>query len=229
MAEAKDRKWPPEGSRPDAGFIASTVLDDLREFEPTPYGKPTTVVSAEHGRWVRVSEKVLAGTTHFQPDERMALFGCLPSQTLLPHHALTSSDEALTRIAFPPSEVPFVVEIPRRVMQNTGDFVMRCLQQLLSSAVVETNPQIIGDAIRFLGKVPRDLPKPTLHISEDEAAFEWREGDLGAIASVEGDGVVGYAYREEGLFVPGAQEMALRDEEFPEDLKNYLKRIQTAD
>ncbi|MCJ2098920.1 hypothetical protein [Methylobacterium sp. E-046] len=80
---------------------------------------------------------------------------------------------------------------------------------------------IFRDALEFAGSVPPGVALPRVWFDECEVVFEWIEHARHAIVSCEGDGLVGYAYRVDGMFKPGAVVDA-RPRSFPADLSDYL-------
>jgi hypothetical protein len=80
---------------------------------------------------------------------------------------------------------------------------------------------IFCDALEFAGGLPPGVALPRVWFDDCEVVFEWIEHGRHAIVSCEGDGVLGYTYRVDGLFKPGAIAHA-RPHSFPADLTNYL-------
>lgn len=83
------------------------------------------------------------------------------------------------------------------------------------------------DAIRFLSKVPGEITMPAVELGTEEITFEWRHGGLAATASVEGDGLVGYALKIGECFVPGKGPEDLSVKTLPTDLLDYLTGFPT--
>lgn len=81
-----------------------------------------------------------------------------------------------------------------------------------------------NDAIRFSHFWPDDLLLPSIGVAEDgEIVFEWRKGDLHAIAEFEGIGSFGYAIYQDGKFVPGKETGSISSNALPTDLETYLR------
>jgi hypothetical protein len=80
----------------------------------------------------------------------------------------------------------------------------------------------VDDARKIAYGMPWDFPKPDVWTDGDsEVAFEWKHGVKHAMMSFEGDGIFGYAMRQENRFVPGSSSGDLAAG-FPDDLRNYL-------
>lgn len=80
---------------------------------------------------------------------------------------------------------------------------------------------IFCDALEFAGSLPPGVLLPRVWFDEGEVGFEWIEHGRHAVVSIEGDGVLGYAYRVDGTFEPGAI-AAAEPHSFPADLLAYL-------
>lgn len=80
---------------------------------------------------------------------------------------------------------------------------------------------ILRDAFEFAGSLPPGVPLPRVWFDDGEVGFEWIERGLHAVVSIEGDGIIGYAYRVDGTFKPGAI-AAAEPHSFPADLFTYL-------
>jgi hypothetical protein len=79
-----------------------------------------------------------------------------------------------------------------------------------------------ADAFEFVGAMPLGIPRPALWTDREcEVVFEWIGQRDHAIVSLEGDGILGYAMRINGQFVPGSCRAA-QASSFPEDLLKYL-------
>lgn len=79
------------------------------------------------------------------------------------------------------------------------------------------------DAYEFLGCLPANIPAPSIWSDgECEVVFEWIGRRDHAIVSLEGDGIIGYTYRRDDVFVPGEKSMA-KAKSMPEDLRIYLE------
>ena len=85
------------------------------------------------------------------------------------------------------------------------------------------DPKVCRDAVKFIAKVPLGLPFPEIDFGEDEILFEWRGDETSAVASVEGDGLVGYAMKINGSYRPGAGPEDLNSSGLPNDLVEYLQ------
>ncbi|MEQ5827833.1 hypothetical protein J3456_10745 [Sulfitobacter sp. NFXS29] len=83
--------------------------------------------------------------------------------------------------------------------------------------------KVCRDAVKFIAKVPPGLPFPEIDFGEDEILFEWRGSETSAVASVEGDGLVGYAMKINGSYRPGAGPEDLNLSGLPNDLVEYLQ------
>lgn len=84
---------------------------------------------------------------------------------------------------------------------------------------------LLLDATKALALIPSGFPPPELSFADDEATLEWRDGALGLIASIDGDGLVGYAMRIDETYRPGATEWRLDDQHIPDDFIEYLHRF----
>lgn len=79
------------------------------------------------------------------------------------------------------------------------------------------------DAYEFIGCLPAGIPAPLIWSDgECEVVFEWIGRRDHAVASLEGDGVLGYTYKRDGVFVPG-QESGAKVKSLPNDLRSYLE------
>jgi hypothetical protein len=67
-------------------------------------------------------------------------------------------------------------------------------------------------------------PHISPNVAENEVSYYWKYNDYSALASVEGDGFVGYAYKVDGIYVMG-KDMECPVTKFPDDLKEYLSKI----
>ncbi len=81
------------------------------------------------------------------------------------------------------------------------------------------------DGVNFIAKLPTGAPLPEIEFGHEEITFEWRGGELSAVASVEGDGLVGYALKKGERYVPGDGPEDIDTAGLPEDLSEYLERI----
>ncbi|SFQ13879.1 hypothetical protein [Tranquillimonas alkanivorans] len=81
------------------------------------------------------------------------------------------------------------------------------------------------DAMKVLTKLPDGVPMPAVALGEEEITFQWKQGDLAAAASVDGDGLLGYALKHAGRFVPGEGPEELNNPDLPTDLIEYLRRF----
>lgn len=81
------------------------------------------------------------------------------------------------------------------------------------------------DATLFISNISLALPEPILGISGDgEIVIEWRNKDLDAVISFEGDEHYGYALLQDGRFAAGKHTgNPLND--IPSDLKAYLEPL----
>lgn len=79
------------------------------------------------------------------------------------------------------------------------------------------------DAYEFLGCLPAGIPAPSIWSDgECEVVFEWIGLRDHAVVSLEGDGILGYTYRRDGVFVPGEDSIA-KAKSLPKDLRSYLE------
>lgn len=82
------------------------------------------------------------------------------------------------------------------------------------------------DAFEFLGALPVGIPAPAIWTDgECEVVFEWIGKRDHAIVSLEGDGFLGYTFREEGAFRPGECVSAVPSI-MPGDLESYLRSFE---
>lgn len=104
------------------------------------------------------------------------------------------------------------------------------LAQVLSAILTSDQGERISsririDAIRFLAKIPAGVRLPTISFGYEEIAFEWNDGEYSVAASVEGDGLVGYALMVDDEYLPGTGPENLTEKELPEDLVRYLREF----
>jgi hypothetical protein len=94
---------------------------------------------------------------------------------------------------------------------------------LRAVAAIESGVEAKRDAILFASNLPARIREPQISVDDGIVVFEWKwaENDRHAIVSLEGDGYVAYAYKEEGRYVPGSVENA-RTNRIPADLLGYV-------
>jgi len=79
------------------------------------------------------------------------------------------------------------------------------------------------DALRFLSRIPLGTSMPNVEFGKEEITFQWHHGQVAVSASVEGDGLLGYALLHQGRFIPGKGPEDLKHKVLPDDLLVYLK------
>lgn len=135
-----------------------------------------------------------------------------------------------------PSNANYVLGIDSQDVTSTVDICSRKVQQvpqqlklvhifsriLVDDAGEGITMEMRTDALRFLSKFPAEIAMPVVELGTAEITFEWRYQDKAATASVEGDGLVGYALKKNGRFMPGMGPEELSAAEVPSDLLAYL-------
>jgi hypothetical protein len=94
-------------------------------------------------------------------------------------------------------------------------------REYLASFLHEVDPAILDDASVFYESVKGLDWAPNIWSDEGEIAFEWINGEKHAIASIEGDGLIGYTMRRNGKYFSGENEAA-HVAVLPADLREYL-------
>lgn len=90
----------------------------------------------------------------------------------------------------------------------------------------EITTEMRRDATNFLSKIPAGVQMPEVEFGHGEITFAWRSSDgaHAVNASVEGDGLVGYALKHGDRFFPGNGPEELCHAQLPQDLSEYLEK-----
>lgn len=80
------------------------------------------------------------------------------------------------------------------------------------------------DSLLLLEKIPDGITLPSVGFGHGEITFDWHS-PIGAVTvSVEGDGLIGYALKKNGRFIPGKGPEDLSIDGLPHDLLSYLEK-----
>jgi hypothetical protein len=141
------------------------------------------------------------------------------------HHTLRVSGTISSQIALVREEVPETSALQAAGARSEVDRILTLVGEVMALwHDAPSNPQtgsIFRDALEFAGSLPASVALPRVWFDECEVVFEWIEQGRHAVVSCEGDGIVGYTYRVDGMFKPGAIAHA-RPHSFPADLTDYL-------